>query len=62
MIILTCNASCSPFHISLLVLLPVILMHLQVVLFVLPYPLLHLLGGNILLHATVVGTTTRTPG
>jgi hypothetical protein len=37
-------------------------MQLQVVLFVLPHPLLHLLSGNILLHATAEGTTTRTPG
>jgi hypothetical protein len=45
-------------HISLLFLLPVVLMHLHVVLFVFPPPLLHLLGGNILLRAMAVGTTT----
>jgi hypothetical protein len=42
--------------------LPVVLMNLQVVLFILPHPLMHLLGGNILLCVTTEGTTIRTPG
>jgi hypothetical protein len=49
-------------RVLLLFSLPVVLIHLHVVLFVFPPPLLHLLGGNILLCATTVGTTTWTPG
>jgi hypothetical protein len=45
-------------RVSLLFSLLVVLVQLQVVLFILPHPLLHLLGCNILLHATAEGTTT----
>jgi hypothetical protein len=51
----------SKYRISLLFSLPVVRLHLQVVLFVLPQPLLHLLVCNILLRVTMTSTTTWTP-
>jgi hypothetical protein len=55
---LQCRIVLSKCHVSLLFLMPVVLLHLQIVLFILPYPLLHPLVHNILLHETVTGTTT----
>jgi hypothetical protein len=47
----------SKCHVLLLFSLLLVHLHLQAVLFVIP---LHLLVHNILLHATAVGTTTKT--
>jgi hypothetical protein len=59
---LQCLLLLSHCRVSLLCSLPIVLVQLQVILFILPHPLLHLLGSNILLHATAEGTTIRTPG
>jgi hypothetical protein len=48
----------SKCRISLLFALPIVLLHLQVVLFILSYALLHRLIHNILICAMKVGTTT----
>jgi hypothetical protein len=58
---LQCCLLLSKCHVSLLFSLPIVLLDLQVVLFVLPKPLLHLLIRNTMLHVTAVGTNTRTP-
>jgi hypothetical protein len=53
-----CLLLLSQCRMSLLFSLPIVLVHLQVVLFSQPHPLLHLLGENILLRAMAEGTTT----
>jgi hypothetical protein len=58
---LQCRLLLSKCHVSLVFSLPIVLLHLQVVLFILPLPLLHSLIHNNLLRVTAAGTTTQTP-